>query len=558
MRQRVGRRQDFYIANGLNNAVSAVVFLVEAFLIFIAASSSVRAAIRLGGRSFHRDGIEPPGRHSFKSRQGIIKFLSCALLVGTSVALTGCATGGNLAPQATADVNSWAATAEAQAAAMDAGAPVNQPDAAAPQAVLATASLVELYQRGVDYNPTIKAARARVAVADAELTNAVFRFFPSLTGTATRTHTYQNILDSDNQVFQQGWADYGTSNAALEARIPLFNLENVFNLKKIDAQQRMSYVEYVGAAQTFTRDLMIAYVDLAEINAIIDEYRDRVQLLSTRASSERQRQSAGGGGVEIALGFEQELSDARAQLNVQQARLQGVIIRIEQLTGAEIGAVRGHVPLASLSLPVDNLDGLIALALSNNPHYIAKTYEVQAFDEEISRAMASDFAPTVDGFATYEWEDRAGSQFGGGSETVQTVVGFQLTVPLFNSGGSGYQSNTAIARNQQISAELAMVASETRAAVATAYANYQAARGRIQQDDNTVRTGSQLISLINQRVADSGGTMYDDLDARLDQASYQRQRQQAQFQLLREWVNIQHLTGALSEADVQIFSGTNI
>lgn len=475
-----------------------------------------------------------------------------------SVAITGCAST-SLKAGTSADVSSWAASVETQAASMQQELPPAQAAVAAgPAKALASASLSDLYQAGISFSPQIKVARARVNVADAELSNAAFRFFPSITGTLTRTHTFQNILNSDNQVFRQGEANYGTSNAALEASMPLVSLENIFNYRKTDAQLRMSYVQYVGAAQTFIRDLVIAYIDLAEVNAVISEYNERVQLLSSRARSERERQSNGNGNVELALGFEQELSDARAQLAIQQARLQGVTIRIEELTGVKVGSVRGHVSLSKLALPVSNLDGLIDLALTNNPRYVAKTYEVDAFDADVARAVANDFSPKVDVFASREWEDRGGSQFGGGSETVQSVVGVRMTVPVFNSGGNGYQFSTAVARNQQISAELAMVASETRAAVAAAFANYQAARARMQQDGNTISKGSQLISLIAQRVSESGGTMYDDMEAKLDQASYRRQHQQAQFQLLREWVNIRHLTGALSEADVQIFSGSNI
>lgn len=487
------------------------------------------------------------------------RLVSIASMLVIASSLAACATnGGASSRQVTADVGAWAQAANDQASALASTPQANAASAAAANRAMAQASLLELYESGLSYNPHVSAARARISVADAELTNAAFRFFPSLTGTVTRSWSAQNILNSDNKVFQQGHAEYGTSNAALEARMPIFNLENAFNLQKSDAQQRRSYVEYVGAAQTYIRDLMVAYIDLAEANAIIDEYRQRAQLLQARAQSERARQAQGGGSAELALGFEQEQSDAQAQLVVQEARQRSVIIRIEELTGVRVGAVRGHVSVASLKLPLDNVDGLIALALANNPKYVAKTYELNAFDAEIRRALAKDFSPTFDAFASHEWEDRGGSQFGGGSETVQTIVGVQLTVPIFNADGNGYQSQTAMARTQLATAEVAMVASETKAGVATAFANYQAARIRIQRDSATIGKGSDLISLVNQRVAGAGGTVDDGMQAKLDLASYLRQRQQAQFQMLREWVNIKHLTGALSEADVRTFSGTNL
>src|SRR5690606_3469156 len=115
-----------------------------------------------------------------------------------------CATGTALRPgQASADVATWAGAASAQAARIASEGPASVEQQTAPGgASMAIASLAELYSGGIDFSPQIRVAHARVSVADAELSNATFRFFPSLRGTVTRSHTSQNILDSDNKVFQ--------------------------------------------------------------------------------------------------------------------------------------------------------------------------------------------------------------------------------------------------------------------------------------------------------------------------------------------------------------------
>ncbi len=414
-------------------------------------------------------------------------------------------------------------------------------------------AFADLYQRGLSGNRQIEVARRQVDVADAEVQNALFRFFPSFTGTVNRSHTDQNILDSDNVVFQQGRAQYGALTAGIEGRMPLVNIENVFNLRKTEAAQRKSYVEYIGSAQTYIRDLMLAYLDLAEANAMISEYEGLETLLSRRASLERARQADGNGNVEISLAFEQELGNARAHLVSDRARRDAILARLYELSGVRVGGVRGTVDLAALSLPSQDLSALVALALRNNPRHQAKQHELDMLDEELGRAYAADFGPTLDAYGTYEYEDRGGSQFGGGATTTQGVVGVQLRVPLFNSGGNGYQSPVARARNAQLASELALVRREIETGVMMAHANFRSARERLSADGRTVNQGDQLVRLVNQRVEAGGGTAEATLETRIDQASFRRQRAQAQYQALREWVTLKYFVGALSEADIAVF-----
>ncbi len=471
--------------------------------------------------------------------------------------VAGCATlesSQGVSTQASADLNSWSSDVDKQLAEMNASGTVSS--YASPGQVLDDRPVIgigELYRTGLSSNHRIAAASAQVQAADAELANAALRFFPSVTGRASMTGTYQDIIDSDNQVFQQGEAYYETSNVALEMRMPIVNIESVFNARKTAAARRKSYVEYIDTAQTYVRDLVLAYVDVAEADAVLVEYRDRVRLLSNHVAGERQRSAAGSGSPEAVKRYEQELANARSQLTLQETRREVALSRIRELTGETVGGVKGHVDLAALALPSPDASTLTNLALRNNARYAAKRYELEVFDDEVRRAAASDFGPTLDAFGSYEYEDRGGSQFGGGAITVQGVLGVELSVPIFNARGNGYQVTTARARNQQISAELAMVRRETESSIALALGNYMLAQQRITHDRAAVGAGSGLISLVGQRIDAGGAIQGEDLEAKLDQASYRRQLAQAEFQLLREWITIKYLVGAISEADIAIF-----
>ena len=422
------------------------------------------------------------------------------------------------------------------------------------QAVRRSVPLGELYEAGIRSNYDIVLARKGIAVANADLTNATLAFFPSLNGTVSAVYTDQNILSSDNQVFQQGEAKYPTYNALLEARMPLFNLENVFNRAKATAETRKAQVEYIGAAQTYVRDLISAYLDLAEANAVIFEYQTKIGLVGTRVTAEQKVQGTAGGQPEIVASFEQQLSDLRAHLASDMGRRDDATARIYELTGMKVTGVTGAVKVSSLHLPANNFDDLRTLAGQNNVQYLAKQYEADMSQGDLNASRAHDFGPKVNAIATGEYEDRKGSQFGGGATTVQGTVGVELKVPIFNTDGTGYKSLPADAQYEQKLAELGKLRREIESDLNRAYSDYRSDADRLGDDNRTVAKGDQILSLVSQRVANENAPSTEGLQAKLDQAEFIRQRQQTIFDLLRQWLAVKYLVGALSENDIAIFS----
>ena len=494
--------------------------------------------------------------------------MSLSLKIGLSLLLTtalaGCASTAGVVDQAAVrqDLQAWNAkvykdgeelskqTETRVAAQQQASDDLQDKSAAIKRAV----SLGELYEAGLKNNYDIILARKSIDAADANLTNATLAFFPSLNGTLSAVYTDQNILASDNQVFQKGEAQYPTYNALLEARLPLINLENVFNKEKADAGTRRAHVEYIGAAQGYVRDLIAAYIDLAEANAIVAEYKQKIALVGNRAAAERKVQSNSGGQPEIVASFEQQLSDLEAHYSSDVGRRKEAESKLFELTGIHITDVTGSVKVADLKLPAANFDDLRTLAGQNNVQYLAKMYEADMSQGDLNAAKAHDFSPKLNAIGTAEYEDRKGSQFGGGSTTVQGTVGVELKVPIFNSEGQGYQSLPANAEYEKKIAEVGQVLRQIDSDLDRAYGDYEAAQGRLGDDNRTVAKGKDILYLVNQRIANENAPATEGLQSKLDQAGFIRQRQQTTFDLLRAWLQVKYLVGALSENDIAIFS----
>lgn len=483
------------------------------------------------------------------------------LLLLVASTLAGCATISGLdTAEVRSDLDSWNARVYEEGAALHAAtetrvASIEQDAATQRGDTTRPHGLGELYVAGITNNYRLMVARKSIDVADAELVNATLRFFPSLNGTLSAVQTHQNILDSDNVVFKKGKAEYPTYNALLEAKMPLFNLENLFEHRKATAGSRKAQVEYIGTAQTYVRDLIAAFLDLAEANAIIDEYKQKTRLISRRVETERLLQESAGGRPEIVASFEQQLSDAKAHLVTDEGRRKQAMARLYELTGIDVKAVSGAVNVKSLALPVEDIDSLRTLAARNNVQYLAKQYEVDMFQDELNSAQSRDFAPKINAFATAEYEDRGGSQFGGGSTSVQSTVGIEMKVPIFNGEGQGYKSLPANAEYELAVAELGLLRREIDSDLTRAFYDFSAARDRIKSDNRTIARGKDIIYLVNQRIESDNAVSTEGLQSELEQAEFVRQRQQTSFDLLRQWLTVKYLLGALSENDIAIFSG---
>ena len=138
---------------------------------------------------------------------------------------------------------------------------------------------------------------------------------------------------------------------------------------------------------------------------------------------------------------------------------------------------------------------------------------------------------------------------------MQKTVGIEMKVPLFNSEGQGYKSLTANAEYERALAELGLLRRQVDSDLTRAYYDYNAARDRIASDNRTVAKGKDILYLVNQRIASDNAVSTEGLQSELEQAGFIRQRQQTSFELLRQWLKVKYLLGALSENDIVIFSG---
>lgn len=299
-----------------------------------------------------------------------------------------------------------------------------------------------LLQAALEQNTRIGAAAQQISEADANRLNAIFGYLPQISFSYSQDQVNQTVVESDNAVFELGEADYPVTVFTVTMEQPIFDLSRIFAISYASNARTKAEVDYITTVRDVAYEVLDTYVVAVQSQTRAKYLRQRIQLLNRQIGS----QSAL---TETGLADEIEASSLRAERGsiaseeaLETARYAETLANLAELTGTVVNEP------APLSLPRNllgsekkmDLEELVARGLRENPAMMSASLAVVGADLERKQAIASDFAPVIEAYALLENEDRGGSRFGGASVTEDTTIGVQLTLPIFNARGSGYDT----------------------------------------------------------------------------------------------------------------------
>jgi len=330
-----------------------------------------------------------------------------------------------------------------------------------------TVSLADTLQAALERNPEIGRAAQRINRADAERLNAIFGYLPQLTASATYAQNEQEVIETDNDVFQLGTASYPSLDAQVELRQPIFDLGRIYGLKLSSAMRSSAEVEYIATVQKVMYETFDTYLRAAQSRNRVTALQRRQGLISRQLSAETTRADAGISEESAKNALRIEVANIGVDLSQERLRYNTALSDLAFLSGKRITNV------TTLSTPAGvfgterrvSAEAAIQTASKNNPELLGSVIAVAEQDLRKRQAISADFAPVLEAFARLQYEDREASRFGGGSTTMDTIYGVRLVVPLFNADGQGYSNLIArvdfrdallqyFAQKRQISADI--------------------------------------------------------------------------------------------------------
>jgi outer membrane protein TolC len=406
-------------------------------------------------------------------------------------------------------------------------------------------TLAQALDQALEGNIDIGRAAQDINAADVERLAAIFGYLPQVRATASRTQIQQEVIRSDNTVFNAGTANYGSLDYALEIEQPLLDMSRIFQIRIANTARSGAEVAYLAAVQRAMFETFDAYLTAGQAQQRRQSLQRRASLVSRQIRRERDRAETGVSDPAAVIALQQSynaiLVDAAAA-EIAQARALGDLSR---LAGAPIDRV--EIPAFPRNMRGVERSTTVAQAISsaveNNPTILQSIVELAEYDLRRLQSINADFTPVITAFGRLVNEDRQGSRFGGGSETQDMIVGVRIVVPLFNADGQGYRMLTSQIDFEQAALAYANEKRQVSAQIRGVHGqlvNLTKAIGRAQSAAASAR---RLVAAERARVDAGTSQPFVVTELQSRELAARATVQEYQMDYFRAWGELQYLTG---------------
>lgn len=413
------------------------------------------------------------------------------------------------------------------------------------------ASLMDVYRQAIANDPTFQSYQFRTLVATEGKRQALAAMLPAVVATAGYVHQNQDIVSTDNEVYDAGNSDYGTTTYAVTLTQPLFDWGAYVGWKQAEVVRARSEMEYVLAGQELiTRVADLYFQALAAA--------DRLEYAAVEQSAVEKHFELAQSRLDMGLVPITDLHDAKARLAATEAqtiearnKLADALQALSEVTGEPVDALVHLGPNVRFkgAEPAD-MDAWLKGAIDGNPAIELGRKAVEVAELEVSRQNAGHY-PTLNLVSSFDNEDTEDSLFGGSSEVETYKVGVQLSVPLYQGGEVASKVRSArhevsIARQDLIRQERS-VDRKTR----SAFLGVDSSLKRVDALAQSVEANRLALQAKQEGFMSGLFTSLGVLDAERDLALVSIDHAQARYDYILNSLRLKQAVGTLAEKDLQ-------
>ena len=410
--------------------------------------------------------------------------------------------------------------------------------------------LMDVYRQAVENDPAFQTYQFRTLVSQEGKRQALAVLLPSVVANAGYTQTNQDIVDSDNEVYSSGSADFGTTTYSVTLTQPVFNWGAYLGWKQADVVRMRSEIEYVLAGQELiTRVADLYFQALAA--------KDRFDYAVIEQAAVEKHFELAQSRLDMGLIPITDLHDAKARLASTEAqtiearnKLDDALQALSEVTGGAVDDLASMGRSIALKGPEPaHLDEWLKGALEGNPALELTKKAVEVAELEVDRQKAGHY-PTVDLVGSLNNEDTEDSLFGGSSEVETFKVGLQLTVPIYQGGETSSRVRSArhevsIAR-QDLTKQVRSVERKTRAA----FLGMDSSLKRADALTESVQANKLALEAKQEGFMSGLFTSLAVLDAERDLALVSIDHAQARYDYILNSLRLKQAVGTLAEKDL--------
>jgi len=405
-------------------------------------------------------------------------------------------------------------------------------------------TLVEVYERALQEDAAIRAARATLSATNERLPQARAQLMPSVQASLSRNY---NDLDTTtpNAFGQQTTTNsaYVSSGKTLTMRMPLYNAQRYFEFEQAKYVVEDAQATYERGVQ----DLMVR-VGGAYMEALLNQ--EQLNLVLSQKTSVSTLLDAATKALTSGQGTRTDIDDARARLdmvlaNELEARQNADYNRrqLEILTNGSVGTL---APLSlegfrGLPVALPSLDAWTTQAGEYSPELKGLRARLLAAEKEISKAKAG-HGPRLD--AVVQWSDSGNENITRpNTRFVNSSYGLQLNMPLFQGGFVNSQVRQAIAEKTRAEEVLEATRRDLNLRIHKEYRGVTEGILKVQALEQAVKSAEQLVFSTKQSRQAGVRTTLDVLNAQTQLAQASRDLMQARYVYLMSRLRLASLVG---------------
>ena len=135
-------------------------------------------------------------------------------------------------------------------------------------------------------NADIAKAAQKLNRADVARMNAIYGYLPQVSASAPFNQLSHEAVQTDNEVFELGTADYPETNLQVELSQPIFGLSRIMNIQIQSTASSVAEVEYQASVQRASFETFDAHISAAQSKARVRNLQQRMSLLGRQIGSE--------------------------------------------------------------------------------------------------------------------------------------------------------------------------------------------------------------------------------------------------------------------------------
>jgi outer membrane protein len=420
----------------------------------------------------------------------------------------------------------------------------------------AAQTLPELWNRVVQTEPSLMAARAQLRAVLERENQAFAQFLPQINFSANTTHNHREyqqlgLLPSSSKEF------YNSNGSQISITQPIWKKTNSAAYVQSQSYSNQARLQYQASEQELLGKLVSGWAELlyaksAWLSANALEASTREQLLNFEQGFARGLYGLGQRDEARA-----KFSQATADRYAAESDVFAKQISLEQLTGPLSTFIAGLGVVMTDTLPFGELQPFnvyadqISLA---NPSVKAARIAWEAAQQEIDKVSAQRYG-SVDLVATIarNAQPRAGTTPSqSGFKSRQESIGIQLNVPLFSGGGLSAKEREAVALADKTQADLEALILSTKAQAGQAWAQTRSSFAKAAAAQQSMIAADTMLT--TARVGQNAGTKTpsDELLANQQKENAKREVYRAYYDNI---IGMSRLQAAIGILDVQFIVG---